>query len=58
MSPDAPLLFFLGLAILTYVRRAWGNEADPVTPANVYEVRGSTMGRTEPWTDETIDDRG
>jgi mono/diheme cytochrome c family protein len=45
-------------AILTYIRRAWGNAADPVTPAAVHEVRGSTMGRNRPWTDEDLNARG
>jgi mono/diheme cytochrome c family protein/glucose/arabinose dehydrogenase len=45
-------------AISTYIRRAWGNQADPVSPASVSEVRGSTMGRDRPWTAEELNARG
>ena len=37
-------------AILTYVRRAWGNTADPVSPEDVARVREETRGRRQPWT--------
>ena len=40
--------------VLTYVRRAWGNAATPISPAEVAEIRGATMGRTKPWTDEEL----
>jgi mono/diheme cytochrome c family protein len=36
-------------AILTYVRRAWGNEASPVTEGEVQAVRSETRLREEPW---------
>ena len=41
-------------AVLTYVRREWGNTASPVAPADVKEVRGMTASRTRPWTEEEI----
>ena len=41
-------------AVLTYIRRSWGNEADPVTPAAVSEARGAAMGRNRPWTEEEL----
>jgi len=41
-------------AILTYVRRAWGNDADPVDAAAVARVRRDTAGRREPWTVEEL----
>jgi mono/diheme cytochrome c family protein/glucose/arabinose dehydrogenase len=41
-------------AILTYVRRSWGNDANPITPADVAEVRGATMGRKRAWTEEEL----
>lgn len=37
-------------AVMTYVRRAWGNAADPVAPAEVARVRQATAGRAAPWT--------
>ena len=37
-------------AILTYVRREWGNGAEPVLPATIEKVRAATKGRTHPWT--------
>jgi mono/diheme cytochrome c family protein len=40
--------------VLTYVRRAWGNSATPISPTDVREVRGATAGRTKPWTDEEL----
>jgi mono/diheme cytochrome c family protein/glucose/arabinose dehydrogenase len=37
-------------AVLTYVRREWGNAADPVAPDEVREIRGVTRPHTRPWT--------
>jgi mono/diheme cytochrome c family protein len=37
-------------AILTYLRRAWGHDAAPVSPETVAQVRKALSGRTEPWT--------
>jgi len=41
-------------AILTYVRRAWGNGADPVAPERVGSVREKTKERKLPWTAEEL----
>lgn len=42
-------------SILTYVRREWGHEADPVEPAFVAKVRKETAGRGEKqWTAEEL----
>jgi mono/diheme cytochrome c family protein len=41
-------------AVLTYVRRSWGNMAPPITPAAVQEVRGATAGRTRAWTEAEL----
>ena len=38
-------------AVLTYVRRSWGNGASAVDAALVKEIRGLTTGRNKPWTD-------
>jgi mono/diheme cytochrome c family protein len=40
--------------VLTYVRRSWGNSATAVDPAQVNEVRGATLGRKRPWTEEEL----
>ena len=40
--------------VLTYVRRAWGNSASPITPDEVREVRGATAGRNKPWTEAEL----
>jgi mono/diheme cytochrome c family protein/glucose/arabinose dehydrogenase len=37
-------------AILTYVRRAWGNAADPIEPSLVAREREASANRTFPWT--------
>jgi mono/diheme cytochrome c family protein/glucose/arabinose dehydrogenase len=41
-------------AIASYVRRAFGNGGEPVTPAEVAEVRAATADRTEPFTEESL----
>ena len=41
-------------AVLTYVRRSWGNSASPIDAAQVAEVRGATLGRKKPWTEEEL----
>lgn len=45
-------------AILTYVRRAWGHQAAPVSPGAVQRVRASTATRTAPWTVEELSAAG
>jgi mono/diheme cytochrome c family protein len=37
-------------AILTYVRRAWGHEAGPVSPEILQRARAASQGRQTPWT--------
>lgn len=41
-------------ATLTYVRRSWGNSADPMTPAQVAEARGEAGNRRQAWTEEEL----
>jgi mono/diheme cytochrome c family protein/glucose/arabinose dehydrogenase len=36
-------------AVLTYIRRSWGHQAGPVSPADAREIRGRTTGRDRPW---------
>jgi mono/diheme cytochrome c family protein len=41
-------------SLLTYIRRAWGNEAQPVEASVVREVRAATAGRQKPWTEQEL----
>ena len=41
-------------AVLTFVRRSWGNSAPPVDSLSVLEVRGLTKARNKPWTDDEL----
>ena len=41
-------------AVLTYVRRSWGNAALPITPDDVREIRGATAGRKKAWTEAEL----
>jgi mono/diheme cytochrome c family protein/glucose/arabinose dehydrogenase len=41
-------------AVLTYVRRAWGNQGSPIDPGGVADVRKQTTGRTRPWTEKEL----
>jgi mono/diheme cytochrome c family protein len=36
-------------AILTYVRRDWGNTGTPVTPEFIRAQRAATQGRADAW---------
>jgi mono/diheme cytochrome c family protein len=38
-------------AVMTYLRRAWDHDFDPVTPDFVKKVRAATAGRKSAWTD-------
>ena len=37
-------------AILTYIRRAWGHQAESVSPEVIERVRAESRGRQAPWT--------
>ena len=37
-------------AVLTYVRKSWGNAAPAVVPATVAKIRSATAARATPWT--------
>jgi glucose/arabinose dehydrogenase/mono/diheme cytochrome c family protein len=41
-------------AILTYIRRSWGHQSDPVSASQVQWVRGQTQSRSEPWTETEL----
>ena len=42
-------------AILTYVRREFGNQAAHVTAEKIASVRAATAAREKPWTDAELD---
>jgi mono/diheme cytochrome c family protein len=42
-------------AILTYIRRSWGNEAPPVSVPAVQEIRSVVASRDEPWSEEELE---
>ncbi len=48
--------------LMTYVRRSWGNTADPVDTDKVASIRRETAGRKTPWTVKELEgvkiDRG
>jgi mono/diheme cytochrome c family protein len=37
-------------AILTYIRRTWGHQANAVSPDVIERVRAESRGRQAPWT--------
>lgn len=41
-------------AALTYTRRSWDHDADPVTPATVAKVRSENKTRLEAWTEREL----
>jgi mono/diheme cytochrome c family protein len=41
-------------AVLTYIRRAWGQSASPIDPATVQQVRTATADRKRAWTPEEL----
>jgi mono/diheme cytochrome c family protein/glucose/arabinose dehydrogenase len=54
MMPPVALSDEQAAAVLTYIRRAWGNPGTPVRAALVREARGASTGRTRPWTEEEL----
>lgn len=44
-------------AVLTYIRRAWGNNAEPVGPEPFARARASTANRTRPYRIEELEDK-
>ena len=41
-------------AVLTYLRRAWGQEETPISPGMVAAVRKETSPRQTPWTEAEL----
>jgi mono/diheme cytochrome c family protein len=55
MPPWKGLLDDEGIAaVLTFIRRSWGHEADPVDVATVAAARRDTRNRDEPWTEADL----
>ncbi len=42
-------------AVLTYIRRAWGNNTEPVAPSDFAATRSATAGREKPWRIEELE---
>jgi cytochrome c5 len=42
-------------AVLTFIRRQWGNAASPIDAATVKDIRAATAGRTRPWTNDELE---
>lgn len=42
-------------AVLTYIRRAWGNNTEPVAPAEFMAARGAAGERSKPWRIEELE---
>jgi mono/diheme cytochrome c family protein len=59
MMPPAPLKDDEEVAaVMTYIRRAFQNAGDPVTPDTVGKVRDQTKDRIAPWTKQELDPPG
>ncbi|MDO8541433.1 MAG: c-type cytochrome [Opitutaceae bacterium] len=43
-------------AVLTFIRRSWEHDADPVEPSTVAEARRATADRDEPYTDPELEE--
>lgn len=41
-------------AVLSYIRREWGHQAEPVTVDHVTQIRQETSGRLVPWTEKEL----
>jgi len=41
-------------AVLTYIRREWGNAGSPIDAATAQAIRAINATRTRPWTDEEL----
>lgn len=41
-------------AVLTYIRQAWGNQAPPISPAEVTAMRSKLVHRLQPWTEKEL----
>jgi len=55
--PPAPVKNDFDIAaVATYVRQAWGNNADAVTPSDVSSIRKAFKGRKTPWTSKSLTD--
>ena len=42
--------------VLTFVRRSWGHDAEPIAPAIIADARKETVKREEPWSDADLED--
>jgi mono/diheme cytochrome c family protein len=42
--------------VLTFVRRSWGHDADPITPAIIAAARADVGTRETPWSDADLEE--
>ena len=42
--------------VLTFVRRSWGHDADPILPDTVATARADSVTRDQPWTDPDLEE--
>jgi hypothetical protein len=40
--------------ILTFIRQAWGQDAEPVETSRILEIRQNTQDRQQPWTESEL----
>ncbi len=55
MPPLANLSNSDTASVLTYIRREWGNGAEPIEPGRIGQLRIQAQGRTVPWTEEELE---
>jgi mono/diheme cytochrome c family protein len=55
MPPHASLDDSTIAAILTYVRKSWGNDAAPVADDEIRAIRNEVAQRQEPWTETQLE---
>lgn len=42
-------------SVLTYIRREWSNDAEPIEPGTISQLRIQAQGRTIPWTEAELE---
>jgi mono/diheme cytochrome c family protein len=55
MPPLANLSNSDTASVLTYIRREWGNEAEPIESRTISQLRNQAQGRTVPWTEAELE---
>ncbi len=55
MPPLANLSNSDTASVLTYIRREWGNNAEPIESRTISQLRIQAQGRTLPWTEDELE---